>query len=74
MSNREAPTAKCLNPNCSRPQKCRGLCCTCYGVARKLILEKRTTWKVLCANGKSNPTWPRRGKTTNWLLSQTPEA
>ena len=31
----------CLRPDCGRPAKLRGLCNSCYGVAKKLIKEGR---------------------------------
>lgn len=41
----EAPI--CITPNCGKPQLCKGICRSCYGVARKLIDQNRTTWEHL---------------------------
>ena len=37
----------CLTPDCENGEESRGLCHSCYAVARRLIKDKRTTWAQL---------------------------
>lgn len=73
MSTTKSPKAleKCLNPNCHRTEKCRGLCHVCYTSARNLIVKGLTTWTILVNAGKARPTnhGPGYGKVKEWLLN-----
>ncbi len=44
-------TKACITPGCGKPQKYKGICPSCYGVARKLIDANKTTWDQLCELG-----------------------
>jgi hypothetical protein len=46
---------KCLNPECKRPQYCRGLCFACYQYCRRIIAQGRASWEKLEAAGKVRP-------------------
>lgn len=60
---------KCLNPNCSRNVRVRGLCSACYLVAHNLILSGQTTWAELESLGKSRP--PKKlSSARSWLLNK----
>ena len=65
-----AKTDKCLNPNCKRKARTRGLCGTCYVTAYNLVKKGRTTWAKLEASGKARPPVNRGGKVTTWLLEK----
>ena len=62
---------KCLNPNCERKQKSRGLCGSCYDIAARLVREHRVTWEELEQAGKVREAGPvyRKTNTTKWLLT-----
>lgn len=66
---------KCLNPNCTRQEKHRGLCASCYQAACHLVWVKKTTWATLEESGRCKPSSQIRttAKPTSWLLS-TPES
>ena len=50
---------RCVKPGCVRFRKARGLCLTCYGHARTLVKEGKTTWAELEAQGKALPQGPK---------------
>lgn len=60
---------KCLNPNCKRKEKSRGLCTTCYDIAAKLVKAGRTTWEKLEGENKAKGS-RKKVKITDWLLGQ----
>jgi len=65
---------ECLNPQCNNKAVTRGLCNTCYTMARRLIRKGVTSNKWLVANGKmleANHNRPNKGA---WLLKGTTEA
>lgn len=72
------PGQKCLNPACENMAKTRGLCCTCYAVARKAVKDGQTTWEKLVAAGKALKRGERTGtlkaKARDWFLSDAPKA
>jgi len=39
--------SKCITPNCGKDARWKGLCQTCYGAAKRLIEEGKTTWPEL---------------------------
>lgn len=41
----------CLTPECGKPREWKGLCRSCYGVARHLIDKEETSWEELVALG-----------------------
>lgn len=43
---------KCLVPDCSGLGYSRGLCHSCYYVAKRLVKNGRTTWEQLAIDGK----------------------
>ena len=43
---------KCLNPQCDRARRSRGLCVNCYQAALRLVRIGRTTWASLEKSGK----------------------
>lgn len=49
MSETEAP--KCLTEGCHTKAQWKGLCASCYGVAKKLIEKGQTTWEELTELG-----------------------
>jgi len=65
---------KCLNPACARASKTRGLCITCYGVARKAVKDGLTSWDVLIAKGRATAKGGRNGtlrsKAREWLMGE----
>lgn len=61
---------KCLNPNCQRIAKTRGLCASCYGAARSAIIKGQTSWAKLIKTGRCQATRPRTSGTSNWLLGK----
>ena len=49
----------CLTPKCyhnAASPAYRGLCLVCYGKAKKLVAEKKTTWEELEQMGLALPT------------------
>lgn len=61
---------KCLNPDCKRERRTRGLCNPCYVIALRLVSEGAVDWEQLEKAGKAIP--PGRDRvvgTTEWLLS-----
>lgn len=60
-------TTKCLNPNCNKPAKHRGLCVSCYQAARSLVAAGKVTWSALEGSGKVLAIKHSAVKT--WLLS-----
>lgn len=67
------PIKKCLNPACENEGKTRGLCCTCYAVARKAVKDGQITWEKLVEAGKALKRGERTGtlkaKAKEWFLS-----
>ena len=59
----------CLNPACDGEVYARGLCSGCYNTARRLVLQGRTTWEKLKAEGKSLKGPKSTSKTIQWLLA-----
>ena len=57
----------CLKPDCGRDAKIRGLCHSCYTVARKAITDGKTTWEKLEKDGKAIG---RQRTTLDWLLDE----
>lgn len=51
MDSKKPP--KCLNPKCERKQYARGLCQSCYGLARHIVKSGKTSWEELEKNGKT---------------------
>ena len=49
------PTEKCLTPDCTKKQRCRGLCLICYQTARRFITNHKVTWDELEKMGRSLP-------------------
>lgn len=47
MASHEGEAPKCLTDGCSTKSQWKGLCASCYGVAKKLIEKKETTWEEL---------------------------
>lgn len=37
----------CMTPNCGKERKWKGVCASCYGQAKRLIDEEKTTWEEL---------------------------
>lgn len=37
----------CMTPNCGKKRKWKGICPSCYGQAKRLIDEEKTTWEEL---------------------------
>lgn len=64
---------KCINPECDNLSHTRGLCPSCYAVAKKLVDSRETTWEKLEENGRTAPSRTRSRKrvtkTRAWLLS-----
>lgn len=63
---------KCLNPNCQRTARSRGLCDLCYQMANTLVRQGKTSWEVLEAKGRAKHPYHDRkggGKRRQWLLS-----
>ena len=64
---------KCLVPGCEKPQKTRGLCVTCYAVARDLVKEGKTTWDKLVESNRAlargGVSGSKKAATVKWLLS-----
>lgn len=63
---------KCLNPKCQSKGTRRGLCLTCYQVARALVIANQTTWEALEAKGKVKPLRTAgsiRTAAMHWMLS-----
>lgn len=62
---------KCLNPNCTRDAKIRGICRQCYTAASLLVRRGKVTWEQLEAAGKVTKA-KHRGcagvKVNSWLL------
>lgn len=52
---------KCIVPECGRVAKTRGLCATCYSVARQLVKDCVATWELLEAAGKVQGRGGRNG-------------
>lgn len=42
---------KCLTEGCHTKAQWKGLCASCYGVAKKLINANKTTWEELVTLG-----------------------
>lgn len=62
-------TKKCLVPECKEETHSRGLCYTCYHFARRLIVNKDTTWEKLENNGKCLSRKRKHTKRKQWILS-----
>lgn len=58
---------RCMRPRCPREAKVFGLCRSCYGQARQVVLAGLTTWEELRRNGKVAE--PRR-TAKEWLLGK----
>ena len=64
-------SSKCLNPNCKRVARSRGLCASCYATACRLVKRGDTTYDALVKAGKMCPTARvRTGSTASWLLGK----
>lgn len=52
-NNTEQPVdeAICITEGCGEQRRWKGLCGSCYGVAKNLILKKMTTWDELMDMG-----------------------
>ena len=62
-------TAKCLNPNCIREARARGLCAPCHVLALRLVSSGSTSWDDLERRGRVAPPKRRYTKgTMGWLL------
>lgn len=48
----------CITPDCKGEVTARGLCMSCYTVARRQILRGKTTWLELEQAGKAVPPLP----------------
>lgn len=46
-----APVNLCITPECGKERKWKGLCQSCYGVAKSLIEKNETTWQELADLG-----------------------
>ena len=68
--NGERDTMQCLRPDCTREAQARGLCKVCYTVARRLVIDKQTTWNELEQVGKVSK---KRLGATSWLLDKATE-
>ena len=64
-----AKTDKCLNPNCDRVTRSRGLCNSCYVAAGNYVRSGRTTWAKLEKAGRVKPA-RKRSVVTAWLLEK----
>lgn len=42
---------KCLSPECKNCCQYKGLCSSCYGSAKQLINDEKTTWEELAGMG-----------------------
>ena len=64
---------KCLNPECGRESRCRGLCASCHAVAVRLVKDERTSWAKLENDGKASARQRRpRIDIRGWLLGERP--
>ena len=41
----------CITPKCGKERKWKGLCPSCYGQAKRLIDDEKTSWEELEAMG-----------------------
>lgn len=60
--------ARCLNPKCHRTAETRGLCSTCYTIARNAVRRGETTWAKLEAEGKVSPRKNLPSTAREWLF------
>ena len=67
---------KCLNPHCRNFQHARGLCSSCYRIARNMVTVGITTWERMISEGKAvkGRTWTTKTrnmepKTIEWIKS-----
>lgn len=59
----------CLKPNCGEVATSRGLCPSCYRVARMLVKEKQVTWDKLVSEGKcTHAKYCSESSTRDWFL------
>lgn len=59
----------CLKPNCGKVATSRGLCPSCYRVARMLVKEHKTTWEKLEQTGRCKAAqYCRESSTRDWML------
>ncbi len=47
MSEESKPIVVCIIPACGKEQRWKGLCSKCYGQAKRLIDDHKTTWETL---------------------------
>jgi hypothetical protein len=45
--NENEDKLKCITPECGKDRKWKGLCPSCYGQAKRLIEQGKTTWDEL---------------------------
>jgi hypothetical protein len=57
---------RCRKPRCQRNAESRGLCGSCYAVARRLVEDNAITWDELLRRGKIDE--PRRDA-KEWFLA-----
>lgn len=64
---------KCLVPGCDKPQKTRGLCVSCYTVARDLVKSGKTSWPTLVEAGRAlsrgGVSGTKKAAATAWLMA-----
>ncbi len=59
----------CLRDACTNEPRTRGLCVSDYGVAKKMVNAKQTTWEELLVQGKILPSGGMKIlKSQAWLL------
>lgn len=46
-TNLIAQDLPCITHNCGKKRKWKGLCSSCYGQAKRLIDDNKTTWEEL---------------------------
>lgn len=64
----------CLRPGCEAPSRTRGLCKTCYQIARDLIRHDKTTWEELEKNKRILPSKLSAAKQTrDWFMEDEDE-
>lgn len=47
--------AQCMVPKCTNPQRCRGMCESCYRWALRLVEAKKRTWAFFEKKGWARP-------------------
>jgi len=75
MTMADEKIVKCLRPDCAREANIRGLCRTCYAVARAMVKSGAVTWENLEAEGKclksgSQGRAKGSGQIQKWLLGK----